>query len=51
VQSIVFGARTSIAQGLPRCHPLATSCFAAPASASGTDVQMSTRPSPSKSVP
>ncbi len=50
VQSIAAGTRTSIAHGWPGCQPLPASCLAAEASASGTERQMSARPSPSKST-
>ena len=51
LQSTLAGARTSYAQRTPFCQPLLTSCCAAEASASGTECQMSLRPSPSKSTP
>src|SRR6185295_13548428 len=50
LQSAFTGARTSNAQDSPGRHPLPTSCFAADASASGTERHMSARPSPSKST-
>ena len=50
VQSSSFGVRTSNAQRSPFCQPLPANCFAAEASASGTEFQMSRRPSPSKST-